>query len=178
MHVQSVQQHAKTALVGVVEPNSDLHTALDIGYFHDLSAVITPVDGAIIATPIQLHSATWIEAARRVWDILIEKPITATMKQAKALSEAVTQSGVASLVGRHRRYHHSVQYLKKMVESGEIGAPITATMIWAMRKPADYFKQNWRMKCGSPVMINLAHDISAPLAPHLSAAHGLLKAAL
>ena len=158
-HAQSVQQHAKSALVGVVEPNSDLHIAPDTAYFCDLSEVSAAVDGAIIATPTPMHSAHGIEAARRGWDILIEKPVTATMQQAKALSKAVTQSGVASLVGHHRRYHHSVQYLKKMVEGGEIGAPITATMIWAMRKPDDYFKQNWRTKSGSPVMINLVHDI-------------------
>jgi predicted dehydrogenase len=46
-----------------------------------------------------------------------------------------------------------------MVEAGEIGTPITATMIWAMRKPDDYFKQNWRTKFGSPVMISLVCDI-------------------
>ena len=46
-----------------------------------------------------------------------------------------------------------------MVGNGEIGTPITATMIWAMRKPDAYFEENWRTKSGSPVMINLVHDI-------------------
>jgi predicted dehydrogenase len=32
-------------------------------------------------------------------------------------------------------------------------------MIWAMRKPDAYFDGNWRTAGGSPVMINLVHDI-------------------
>jgi predicted dehydrogenase len=103
---QSVQQHTKSTLVSVVEPNSDLHIAPATAYFCELSEVSVVVDGAIIATPTPMHSAHGIEAARRGWDILIEKPVTATIQQAKALSKAVIQLGVASLVGHHRRYHH------------------------------------------------------------------------
>ena len=46
-----------------------------------------------------------------------------------------------------------------MVRSGEIGTPVTSTLIWAMRKPDDYFNTAWRQTGGSPVMINLVHDI-------------------
>ena len=92
-------------------------------YFHDLEDVKTDVDGAIIATPTHLHSSHGIDAAQRSWDVLIEKPVTATLQEATQLAEAVQRSGVASLVGHHRRYHHSVQHLKKMVGNGEIGTP-------------------------------------------------------
>ena len=158
-HATSVQQHPDCTLVGVVEPNVELHKDPDVRYFRDLNEVPADVDGAIIATPTHLHSAHGIDAAHRGWDILIEKPVTATLQEATELAEAVRKAGVASLVGHHRRYHHSVQHLKRMIGSGEIGTPITATMIWAMRKPDAYFAGNWRMKSGNPVMINLVHDL-------------------
>ena len=159
-HATLVQQHPDCTLIGVVEPNTDLHRDADVRYFNNLAEVTADVDGAIIATPTHLHSGHGIDAAQRGWDILIEKPVTATLQEATQLAQAVQKSGVASLVGHHRRYHHSVQHLKKMVGNGEIGTPITATMIWAMRKPDAYFEENWRTKSGSPVMINLVHDIA------------------
>jgi len=158
-HATLVQQHPDCTLIGVVEPNTDLHRDADVRYFNNLAEVTADVDGAIIATPTHLHSGHGIDAAQRGWDILIEKPVTATLQEATQLAQAVQKSGVASLVGHHRRYHHSVQHLKKMVGNVEIGTPITATMIWAMRKPDAYFEENWRTKSGSPVMINLVHDI-------------------
>lgn len=79
-HATSVQQHPDCTLVGVVEPNADLHRDADVRYFHDLEDVKTDVDGAIIATPTHLHSSHGIDAAQRGWDVLIEKPVTATLQ--------------------------------------------------------------------------------------------------
>ncbi|NRB02523.1 MAG: Gfo/Idh/MocA family oxidoreductase, partial [Rhodobacteraceae bacterium] len=77
----------------------------------------------------------------------------------QALSTTVATAGVASLVGHHRRYHAPVSQLKALLADGQIGDIVTATMIWAMRKPDPYFEGNWRTAGGSPVMINLVHDI-------------------
>ena len=44
-HATSVQQHPDCTLVGVVEPNADLHRDADVRYFHDLEDVKTDVDG-------------------------------------------------------------------------------------------------------------------------------------
>ena len=106
-----------------------------------------------------MHCENGIYAARKGWDILIEKPVTASLEQAKELSQVIQESGIASLVGHHRRYHPSVQALKSLVTGKKIGIAVTASMIWAMRKPDAYFEQNWRSTEGSPVMINIVHDL-------------------
>jgi predicted dehydrogenase len=117
------------------------------------------VDGAIIATPTGLHSAQGIAAAERGWHILIEKPVASDLAGARAVQEAVRRNGVGSLVGHHRRYHSRVGQLKSLIADGAIGTPVAANLIWAMRKPDAYFEGNWRTAGGSPVMINLVHDI-------------------
>ena len=158
-HAQAVKAHLGCHFVGLVEPNQSLYRDANTTYFSDISRVTAPVDGVIIATPTNLHCENGIHAARKNWDILIEKPVTASLEQAKELSQVVRESATASLVGHHRRYHPSVQALKSLVRDKKIGTTVTASMIWAMRKPDAYFEQNWRSTEGSPMMINFVHDL-------------------
>ena len=44
------KQHPDCTLIGVVEPNTDLHRDADVRYFNNLAEVTADVDGAIIAT--------------------------------------------------------------------------------------------------------------------------------
>jgi predicted dehydrogenase len=127
--------------------------------FADLTDVSQPVDGAIIATPNRLHEAHGIACAERGWPVLIEKPVTDDLAAADRLAEALDRAGVPSLVGHHRRYHPSVETLQRALADGAIGTPVTASLLWAMRKPDAYFAANWRTQGGSPVLINLIHDI-------------------
>ena len=48
-HATLVQQHPDCTLIGVVEPNTDLHRDADVRYFINLAEVTADVDGAIIA---------------------------------------------------------------------------------------------------------------------------------
>jgi len=156
-HVQAVQAHAQCTLVGLVDP--DMTIAPELPRFSSLEEVDQPVDGVIIATPTHLHARHGIEAAKRGWHMLIEKPVAGTSQDARTLETALRGTKIRSLVGHHRRYHAPVQQLKRALQGGVIGDVVTSSMIWAMRKPDTYFENNWRTAGGSPVMINLVHDI-------------------
>lgn len=156
-HLHSFQAHPGCALVGLADP--DMSIAPDVPRFRDIADVTGPVDGVIIATPTGLHAQHGAYAAECGWHMLIEKPVAGDLAGARMLSEAVKHSGVGSLVGHHRRYHASVQQLKALIAEGTIGTVVCANLIWAMRKPDAYFIDNWRATDGSPVMINLVHDI-------------------
>ncbi len=156
-HLDAVQTHPACDLVGLADP--DLSLRADVPRFTSMADVDCHVDGVIIATPTQLHADHAIEAAERGWHMLIEKPVTETLEQANALVAAVKKANVRTLVGHHRRYHAHVEHLRQLIHDENLGAPITATVIWAMRKPDAYFQDNWRSTHGSPVMINLVHDV-------------------
>jgi predicted dehydrogenase len=158
-HVQAVRAHPDTSLVGLVDPDPLVMEGDPVPRFADMSDVTEPADGVIIATPTALHAEQGIYAAERGWHMLVEKPVAGDLASAESLSASITYAGVGSLVGHHRRYHASVQQLQGLVAEGEIGTPVCASLIWAMRKPDAYFKGNWRTRDGSPVMINLVHDI-------------------
>jgi predicted dehydrogenase len=156
-HVQSVLAHRNCELVGLADP--DMSIVTDARRYADMAAVDEHVDGAIIATPTHLHARHGIEAAERGWHVLIEKPVAGTMEDALSLELAVSRTKVGSLVGHHRRYHTSLQQLKELIAEGAIGSVVNASLIWAMRKPDEYYQGNWRTAGGSPIMINLVHDI-------------------
>ena len=158
-HLAAVMAHPDCVAAGLVDPDPNVHTPEGVARFRDLSEVDVPVDGVILATPTHLHAAQAEYAAKRGWHLLIEKPVTDDLEAALALSRTVERTGVGSLVGHHRRYHASIQQLKSLIADGSIGTLVTASLIWAMRKPDPYFQGNWRTAGGSPVMINLVHDI-------------------
>ncbi|WP_171207880.1 MULTISPECIES: Gfo/Idh/MocA family protein [unclassified Ruegeria] len=156
-HAQAVMHHPDCALVGLADPDPTIQ--IDAPRFSCMGTVEADVDGAIIATPTHLHADHGIEAAQRGWHVLIEKPVAGSVGDAHRLQAALQGAGVQSLVGHHRRYHRSLQQLRGKIAEGAIGRVINVSLLWAMRKPDSYFQQNWRTSDGSPVMINLVHDI-------------------
>ena len=158
-HVATVQAHPDCELAGLVDPDPSIPADPDVPRFYRIQDVTGPIDGAIIATPTHLHAEHGMYAARQGWPVLIEKPVAGDLEGALALQEALRTAGVASLVGHHRRYHAAVQQLKEVITQGKIGRIVAANLIWAMRKPNNYFEGNWRAAGGSPVLINLVHDI-------------------
>ena len=158
-HVSAIQAHPQCQLVGVIEPDKTRHTDDKVTYFTSLDAVDEAVEGVVIATPTGLHLDNAKKVIERGWHMLIEKPVTATPEEADELAALLAPTNLHCLVGHHRRYHPSIRLLKQWIAEGAIGTPIGSSLIWAMRKPDSYFQGNWRANDGSPVMINLIHDI-------------------
>ncbi len=156
-HVQAVRENPNCTLVGLADP--DMTIQPDITRYAAMGEVQSPVDGVIIATPTHLHAAHAKEAAQRGWHMLIEKPVAGTLQDAQDLEATLSTKNTRSLVGHHRRHHACAQQLKTLIAEGTIGQVVTASLLWAMRKPDTYFDGNWRTAGGSPVMINLVHDI-------------------
>ena len=158
-HAAAVAAHPGCALAAVVDPDPAVVPPPGVPRVDVPDAVPSAVDGVIVATPTALHAAHGIDAARRGWHLLVEKPVAADLAGALALADAVEAAGVRALVGHHRRHHPRVRRLRALVRDGAIGTPVTATAIWAMRKPDAYFAGTWRADSGSPVLINLVHDV-------------------
>lgn len=157
-HVQAVQDHPACELVGLADP--DMTINIDVPRYKAMSAAKSAgVDGVIIATPTHLHAEHGAQAAALGWHMLIEKPVAGRLKDAQTLAQTLNHSQIRSLVGHHRRYHASVQQLRSLIADGAIGQVVNVSVLWAMRKPDAYFNGNWRTAGGSPVMINLVHDI-------------------
>ena len=160
-HIAAIKENPNCRLAGIIENDEARAEGHDAPVYSSIARVDSHVDAIVIATPTANHAAHAAQAARRGWHMLIEKPVVARPGQARGLLEILEKTGVKCLVGHHRRYHPQLQWLRRTIASGAIGTPVGSTMIWSMRKPEEYFQDNWRTQDGSPVMINLIHDIDA-----------------
>jgi predicted dehydrogenase len=133
-------------------------------YYPDVEQLLAeqPLDGAIIAAPTNLHASLGIACAERGVRLLVEKPITSTLDEARQLVETANRCGVEILVGHHRRHNALIQRAREVVTGGEIGALVGVSLLWALLKPENYFEVSWRKeRGGGPVLINLIHEMDS-----------------
>ena len=162
-HIEVVRNLAQ--LDAIVDPNPDTKAFADsvgAGWFQDVEEYLATQrpDGAIIATPNQLHlphAAAFIAAGV---PILVEKPLAESASRAARLVELADSAGVPVLVGHHRRHSPLAKTAKSIIENGELGRLVTVNAQFWLLKPDEYFDVAWRRQDGAgPVFINLIHDI-------------------
>jgi predicted dehydrogenase len=102
--------------------------------YHELIAM-PEVDIVHIATPPHWHGIMSIEAANAGKDIWCEKPMTRTIGEGKRVVEAVKQHGRMFRLNTWFRFQDefygmktTVKPIKKLVESGMLGWPLTVTV--------------------------------------------------
>jgi len=162
-HIQTILALPEVAeLVAVADPAADRAKLGGAAWFDDARTMLEAVkpEAVIIATPNGLHVQQGLLCCDRGIHFLVEKPVTATLEEAAQLVSAVGQSRVKTLVGHHRRYLAAVEQARRIIAAGELGALVAASVIWATRKPDDYFQTDWRTQPGGgPLLINAIHEI-------------------
>ena len=164
-HIDYVNASGECQLVAICDPDTGvakLAAKNEVPLFHDeLEALdLAAPDGAIIAAPTNLHEELALACIRRSIVPLVEKPITAALDEGQRLVDDAAAAQVPVLVGHHRRYHPRIQRLWKLVKEGAIGSLIGVSLLWAVRKPDEYYDVVWRTRAGGgPVLTNLIHEI-------------------
>ncbi|MCF3651534.1 Gfo/Idh/MocA family protein [Synoicihabitans lomoniglobus] len=79
------------------------------------------VDAVFIVTPDHWHAAIAIAAMRAGKDVYVEKPMTLTIAEGKAMVEAERRYGTVLQVGSQQRSEHAFRKAAEMVRSGWIG---------------------------------------------------------
>lgn len=79
------------------------------------------VDAVIIATPIRSHFELAMAAIEAGKHVFVEKPMTASILEARALVDAAKAKGVTLMVGHTFEFSSPVVAIKQMIQSGELG---------------------------------------------------------
>lgn len=79
------------------------------------------LDAVVIATPVATHFRFALEALRAGKHVLIEKPFTASAREAEELIELAEQQQLTVMVDHTFIYTGAVRKIKETVESGELG---------------------------------------------------------
>ncbi|WP_415401185.1 Gfo/Idh/MocA family protein [Tateyamaria sp. SN3-11] len=155
-HIAAIERAQGITLSAIFDPavgdDADWPTAPDL---HSLAGMS---DGIILAVPNALHAPMAHSLIAAACPMLIEKPLTGTAAEGKALVEAA--GDVPILVGHHRRHNPLVAKAKEIVESGKLGTLTTVHGQCWLPKPDHYFEATWRQGAGAgPLFINLIHDV-------------------
>lgn len=122
-------------------------------------AEITP-DVVHVCTPHHQHVDAAIECLAAGVNVVLEKPVAHTTAEAERLIVA-SEAGSAKLgVCFQNRYNAPVQAMRRILETGELGAVLGAvsTVVWT-RIPAYYTAKPWRGRwdqAGGGLLINQA----------------------
>ena len=83
------------------------------------------LDIVSIAVPTGLHRKVALDCIAKGIHILIEKPIAATVAEAKEIVAKARKKGIKFTVGHIERFNPAVLKLKEMIEAGRLGDIVT-----------------------------------------------------
>jgi predicted dehydrogenase len=119
LKLQRAQDRVKTKYAEKADANSN--PICDVyGDFRELLAR-DDIDAVVIATPDHWHAIQVIEAARADKDIYCEKPLSLTIRQARAMVNAVRQYNRVFQTGSMQRSDDNFRLACELVRNGFIG---------------------------------------------------------
>jgi predicted dehydrogenase len=130
------------------EATGDIETALAI-----------PVDAVDVCLPTPLHRPVAERALAAGRHVLLEKPIALTLEDADALGAAAAASGRVLMVGHVLRFMPEVAELRRVLASGELGRPLSASAI-RLSAPPDWNDWMLEPERSGGTLVDLAiHDL-------------------
>ena len=99
------------------------------GFFTDYKKMLTEesIDAISIVVPTAYHKKVALDCIERGKHVLVEKPISNNLEDAREIVEAAKAKDVKLAVGHIERFNPAVQKLKEIIKKGELGKIITIT---------------------------------------------------
>lgn len=170
-HCQHVLASVLTNLIAIVEPSPQARAiakSFNTALYPSVDALLQSPhkpDAAIVCTPNHTHVAIAAQLVCAGIHILVEKPISNSISDAKALIRLAREHNVGLLVGHHRRFNPYIVAAKRAIDSGTLGHITAVNGVWTTCKPPQYFSGaalRWRGSRsigGGVMLINFIHEI-------------------
>lgn len=117
IHMKCIRELSEEfELVGFFDPNiqnaKEAAAQFDLMPFHSMESLIDSVDVVDIVTPTLHHFDCASASIRKFKHIFIEKPVTTTVEEAKALIKLANEAGIRAQVGHVERFNPAFQSAK------------------------------------------------------------------
>ena len=119
----------------------------------------------IVSNPTALHLQVAIPAAEAGCHLLLEKPISHTMEGVDRLQKAVRRGGGQVLTGFQFRFHPGLQTVRRLLNEGAIGRPLSVHAHWGEYLPGWHPWEDYRLgysaraDLGGGVVLTLCHSL-------------------
>ena len=124
-HIRTL--HQMNCLSAVVESNEDIveklkNTYPEISIFSSIDETYSfKFSGYTLATPASTHYKIAKNIIDNGFSVLIEKPMTLNVSDAKDLIDSAQKNKVNIMVGHVLLFHPAIQKIKELIDSGKIG---------------------------------------------------------
>ena len=112
LHARVLTEMPEANVVGFVESKdataAEVAQTLGLKRFDSVAALAKQIDCAVVATPTTTHYEVARELMEAGCDVLVEKPITATVDDARRLIDLAAQRGRILQVGHVERYNPAI----------------------------------------------------------------------
>lgn len=165
-HIDAARKSPTVQLSAIVDPSPGAQAvAQEAGVplfasLADLFARDRP-DGVVLATPNSLHLPHARECIAAGMPMLLEKPITPTVDEARALVQAADAAHAVILIGHHRAHSPIMAKARQVIDSGVLGRLVGVMGSATFLKPDHYFADaSWRREPGAgPILLNMIHEV-------------------
>jgi len=99
-------------------------------------------DLAVISSPIHLHCAQTCLALAHGANVLCEKPVSATIQEARQMMDARDKAGKLVAIGYQWSYTQVIQMLKAEMMADALGKPLRAKSITLWPRDSVYYARN------------------------------------
>lgn len=162
---QIVRDGEHTELVAVVEPGAEnrawalstlgIAGELAFGTIDEaLSAV--ECDAVLVVTPPETHLAVAAAALRAGKHVLVEKPLTPTLAEARIAIEEAEDAGKILMVSQNYRFRPAARAIQRLVRDGAIGPLVSASLDCQRDMRASYEPTNFRYLMRHPYVIDMS----------------------
>jgi predicted dehydrogenase len=88
---------------------------------YEAMLALDDLDGVVLTTPNSAHRAGAESAAQAGKHVFVEKPISNTLEDGRAMIAACEAAGVVLAVGHSYRRHGALRHLRRLIDDGELG---------------------------------------------------------
>lgn len=126
-HVRLYTELPEVQLVAVADANQTIARAVGeqykVRWYKDYQALLEQeeCDAISIAIPTELHERVTLDSLKAGLNVLVEKPIAASVAGAQRMIEQAQHSGRLLMVGHVVRFNPAIQALKQKLQAGELG---------------------------------------------------------
>lgn len=120
-HARIYRELPAVELAGIADSDpaklQEIRQLLDVPAFQDYRELFGRVDGISVAVPTHLHACIARDCLERGIDVLVEKPLAETLKEAEELTDLAVRRGRILQVGHVERFNGAVRALNRIVKA-------------------------------------------------------------
>ena len=99
----------------------DLYPSVRVSYRVEDIINDADIEAVVIATPVATHFDFAMQCLEAGKHILVEKPICRKVQEVKEIGVLAKEKNLVAMAGHTFLYNLAVRYVKKLIDSGELG---------------------------------------------------------